>query len=570
MTTFSLRALVFSLILVVSLTAFAQQKTILFDAKHAQTAGNADWTLDEDSCGVAQRFPTPDQAGITSSTAETYWSGAFSAMGVDLVKKGFHVESLPTTARISYNDSTNAQDLKNYNVFVIPEPNIAFTSAEITAIRNFVNGGGGLFMIADHAGADRNNDGIDAAGVFNQLMGSPSVFGITYNDNSSDSTYGWFDNHPDDNYTADTSSPIIWTGTFGVPSAGRGLGLFGSSSMTVSGAAQAHIWKTGVAKGSTTGVTFATSTYGTGRVAAVGDSSTGEDATNSCSHTTYLGYNDPSYDNGLIYANAVAWLANGSGSGGGGDTTPPTTSITAPTAGSTVSGTVSVTANASDNVGVTKVEFYLDGALRSTDTTSPYSWSWDTTQFANSSHSLVTKAYDAAGNVGTSSTVTVTVNNSTGSTQLLGNPGFETGTASPWVASTSVISNSANEPPHGGSWDAWMDGYGTTHTDTLYQQVAIPSGKTSATLTFYLHVDTAETTTTTAYDTLKVQIRNSSGTVLATLATYSNLNHNTGYAQKSFSLNSYIGQTIQVYLVGAEDNTLQTSFVVDDFALNVQ
>jgi hypothetical protein len=182
----------------------------------------------------------------------------------------------------------------------------------------------------------------------------------------------------------------------------------------------------------------------------------------------------------------------------------------------------------------------------------------------------LTKAYDAAGNVGTSSTVTVTVNNSTGSTQLLGNPGFETGSASPWVASASVISNSTSEPPHGGSWDAWMDGYGTTHTDTLYQQVAIPSGKTSATLTFYLHIDTAETTTTTAYDTLKVQIRNSSGTVLATLATYSNLNHNTGYSQKSFSLNSYIGQTIQVYLVGAEDSTQQTSFVVDDFALNVQ
>src|SRR5919206_2976664 len=81
-----------ALLFIVLIPAYAQQKTILFDAKHAQTAGNADWTLDEDSCGVAQRYPTPDQAGITASTAETYWSGAFSAMGVDLVKKGFHVE----------------------------------------------------------------------------------------------------------------------------------------------------------------------------------------------------------------------------------------------------------------------------------------------------------------------------------------------------------------------------------------------------------------------------------------------------------------------------------------------
>ena len=167
----------------------------------------------------------------------------------------------------------------------MPEPNIALTSSEITAIRAFVQNGGGLFMIADHAGADRNNDGIDAAGVFNQLMGSPSVFGIVYNDNSSDSTFGWFDNHPDDNYTSDATSVIIH-GAFGVPSAGRGLGLFGSTSMTVSGAAKGHVWKTGVSNTSTSGITFATSTYGTGRVAAVGDSSTGEDATNGCGHTT--------------------------------------------------------------------------------------------------------------------------------------------------------------------------------------------------------------------------------------------------------------------------------------------
>jgi len=649
-----------------TLSLFAQQKSILFDAAHAQTAGNADWTLDEDSCGTAQRFPTPDQAGITSSTAETYWSGAFSAMGVDLVKKGFHVESLPVGARISYNDSTNAQDLKNYNVFVIPEPNIAFTSAEITAIRSFVQNGGGLFMIADHAGADRNSDGIDAAGVFNQLMGSPSIFGIVYNDNSADKTFGWFDNHPDDNYTTDTTSPIVFTGPFGNPQPGRGLGLFGSSSMTLSGSAKGHVWKTGVASGSTSGVTFATSTYGSGRVAAVGDSSTGEDATNSCGHTTYLGYNDPSYDNGLIYANAVAWLAAG---GSPSDTQPPTVSISAPASGATLTGTVSVTASASDNVGVTKVEFYLDGALKSTDTTSPYAWSfdsttatngshtlsakaydaagnvgtstsvsvtvsnstggdttppttsvtapangatvsgtvtvtatgsdnvgvtkmeiyidgtlrtsntnatsisysWNTTTFANGSHTIVSKAYDAANNVGASSNVTVTVSNTT-SSQLLGNPGFENGSTNtaPWTTSSGVVDNSTGEAAHSGSWKAWMDGYGSAHTDSIVQTVAIPSGKTSATLTFWLHIDTAETTTTTAYDTLKVQIRNSSGTVLATLATYSNLDHNTGYVQKSFSLNSYIGQTIQVYLVGVEDPSLQTSLVVDDFALNVQ
>ncbi len=236
-----------------------------------------------------------------------------------------------------------------------------------------------------------------------------------------------------------------------------------------------------------------------------------------------------------------------------GDTTPPTTSVTAPANGATVSATVSVTASASDNVGVTKMEIYIDGALQTSNTNATsLTYSWNTTAVANGSHTIVSKAYDAAGNVGTSAT------------------GFETGTASPWVAASGVVTNSASQAAHSGTWKAWLDGYGTAHTDTLYQQVAIPSTSTTATLTFWLHIDSAETSTTTVYDTLNVQVRNSSGTVLATLATYSNLNKNTGYVQKTFDLSAYRGQTVQVYLIGVEDGSYQTSFVVDDFALNVQ
>jgi hypothetical protein len=173
------------------------------------------------------------------------------------------------------------------------------------------------------------------------------------------------------------------------------------------------------------------------------------------------------------------------------------------------------------------------------------------------------------GGVTHTTSVTLTITGTV--TQLLGNPGFENGTTTaPWTLTAGVINNSASEPPHSGSWDAWMDGYGTNHTDSVLQTVTIPSTATTATLSFWLHIDTSETTTTTAFDTLKVQIRNTSGTVLSTLATFSNLNHNTGYSQKSFNLNSFIGQTIQVFLVGTEDVSLQTSFVVDDFALNVQ
>ena len=154
--------------------------------------------------------------------------------------------------------------------------------------------------------------------------------------------------------------------------------------------------------------------------------------------------------------------------------------------------------------------------------------------------------------------------------QLLLNPGFELGNNGNWTTTAAVIDNSTGRPARTGSWKAWLDGYGTTHTDYAWQQVSIPSSSTSATLTFWVRIDTSETTTTVAYDKLSVQILDSAGNVLQTLATYSNLNANNTYVQKSFGLNSYIGQTIRVRFYGTEDSSLQTSFVIDDTALNTQ
>jgi hypothetical protein len=150
-----------------------------------------------------------------------------------------------------------------------------------------------------------------------------------------------------------------------------------------------------------------------------------------------------------------------------------------------------------------------------------------------------------------------------GAGQKLGNPGFETGSASPWTATAGVIDNSAGEPAHSGSWKAWLDGYGTTHTDTLSQSVTLPSGCTNYSLTFYLHIDTAETTTTTAYDKLTVKVGST------TLVAYSNLNKNTGYLLRTFSLASFAGTTITLTFTGTEDVSLQTSFVIDDTAITV-
>src|SRR5438132_13570944 len=167
-----------------------------------------------------------------------------------------------------------------------------------------------------------------------------------------------------------------------------------------------------------------------------------------------------------------------------------------------------------------------------------------------------------------STTINLTISNTT-TQQLLDNPGFENGSTnpSPWTVTPAVIdNNSTSEAPHTGAWKAWLDGYGSGHTDTLQQQITIPINTAQATLSFWLHIDTAETAST-SNDTLKVQIRNGSGTVLTTLATYSNLNASAGYRQVSFDVTSYRGQPIQVYLIGVENSKLKTSFVVDDFAL---
>ena len=170
----------------------------------------------------------------------------------------------------------------------------------------------------------------------------------------------------------------------------------------------------------------------------------------------------------------------------------------------------------------------------------------------------------------TTISLTIAASGGGGAQQLIVNGGFEAATASPWVLTAGVLNTSASEPPHSGVKDAWLDGYGTTHTDTADQTVTIPSTAVSATLTFWLHIDTAETTTTTAFDTLKVQVLNSSNTVLATLGTFSNLNKAAGYSQKSFSVLSFKGQTVKIRFTGTEDTSLQTSFVIDDVALNVQ
>jgi subtilase family serine protease len=281
---------------------------------------------------------------------------------------------------------------------------------------------------------------------------------------------------------------------------------------------------------------------------------------NNDGETAGPGYDFASGRGSMILSSAITHL----GGGGGGTNVPPVANFSFTTSGLTANFTDSST----DSDGTISSRSWNFGDGGTSTATNP-----SHTYAANGTYTVTLTVTDNAGGTNAkSSPVTVSSGGGGGTTQLLGNTGFESGTSSaPWTMSTGVASNDmTDEPSHAGSWDAWMDGYGRTHTDTVSQSVAIPAGKTSATLQYYLHVDTAETTTSTAYDTLKVQVTNTSGTVLATLATWSNLNHANGYVVHSSSLNAYIGQTVVIKFTGAEDGSLQTSFVLDDVTLTVQ
>ena len=152
----------------------------------------------------------------------------------------------------------------------------------------------------------------------------------------------------------------------------------------------------------------------------------------------------------------------------------------------------------------------------------------------------------------------------TGSNLLL-NPGFESGAVS-WTGTSGPITSNTGRPARTGSWKMWLGGNGSTSTETEQQSVTIPSTATSATLSFWIRIDTAESGST-AYDTAKAQIVD--GSTTSTLATYSNANANSTYVQKSFDLSAYKGKTVSVKFLMNEDSSLQTSFVVDDTAVTV-
>jgi Zn-dependent metalloprotease len=226
-------------------------------------------------------------------------------------------------------------------------------------------------------------------------------------------------------------------------------------------------------------------------------------------------------------------------------------------------------------------------AVTATGGTAPYSYQWMrnganiagansssyslTAQTADNGAVFSVKVTDAAATTATSAGATLTVTGGGGGlpVERITNGGFESSTTG-WSGTTGVIGSYSGQTAYEGTRFAWLGGNGTTASETITQPVVIPSTATSAQLTFALHIDTAETTTTAVYDKLVVTVKNSSGTVLGTLATYSNLNKASGYQIRTFNLLPYKGQTVTLSFAMNEDSSLQTSFVVDKVSVITQ
>ena len=266
---------------------------------------------------------------------------------------------------------------------------------------------------------------------------------------------------------------------------------------------------------------------------------------------------------GTGYDGPTGWgTPDGTAAFTSGTTTGNTVTVTNPGSQSTVTGsTASLQISATDSASATLT--YSASGLPTGLSISSSTGLISGTASTAGTYAVTVTATDSTGASGSASftwTVSTSGGGSCTSSQLLGNAGFESGNTT-WTASSGVITNDSGESAHAGSYYAWLDGYGSTHTDTLSQSVTVPSGCTGTTFTFYLHVDTAETSTSTAYDKLTVTAGST------TLATYSNLNAATGYVQKSISLSAYAGSTVTLKFSGVEDSSLQTSFVVDDTAV---
>lgn len=254
------------------------ESVVLFDAAHGETSGNADWVVDDPD----QEYPSP----ASPSSAEE-WAGAYSSFGYGLWRGGHVIRTLPR------GDTLAAASLDHTTVLVIPEANKRFTTGEKTAIWNWVRAGGGLLLIANHSGSDRDGDGWDGAEVADDLLAPVSAeLGIDILP---------ADLKREDPTRALGTHPIL-SGPFGFV---RALSFFDVTTLTVAAPAVELVRSSAAAPGQL--ILGAAGTLGSGRVVVIGDSAGADDGTGAPGDNLYDGWSD--YDNDSFYLNAVSWLA---------------------------------------------------------------------------------------------------------------------------------------------------------------------------------------------------------------------------------------------------------------------
>lgn len=274
---------------------------VLFDAGHAQSAGrHADWVIDDD-------LPTPRPARPSSSEN---WSGGLSSWAFDLYKSGrYEVES--TQKPLSFGVLEDPQDLSRFDVLILCEPNADLKPLEREAIISFVKAGGGVFLIANHVGSDRDGDGIDSTGVFNKLE---SQTGIHFQGKGE--FHSWLKGG---HYTASfcmEGCPML-QGPFGMVERIY-LNSFGTIRLlkALNPSATGHIWLEG-SRPLDMDILLATASLGRGRVAALSDSSPADDGTTTApGKQLYNGWLANGVQNNWLILNTTEFLAvNGLKSG---------------------------------------------------------------------------------------------------------------------------------------------------------------------------------------------------------------------------------------------------------------
>ena len=248
----SLAALLVFVSLQFSSGAALAGQDVVFDECHAQTAGNADWTT----------------------------TGGFSDFADVFKDMGFNV--------IAAKKEITAATLKNAAIIVLSEPNSVYSNSEKKVISEFVKAGGGLFAIADHKGADRNNDGIDAIGVLNQII---PEFGLSFEVNSINE-FPIPINSSDDDMLDGAKTMGTWAGTTVTANSPEAKTLVPSRK-------QAGRFLMG----------YCAPKNAKGRIVAFGDSSIFDDGTGAPGNKLYDGFNRKDCSHITLTKNAISFLA---------------------------------------------------------------------------------------------------------------------------------------------------------------------------------------------------------------------------------------------------------------------